>query len=372
MSSTSPAFGTIGRRQFLLIVSGFWLYVALSNILYAEAMSVAFSEATQESLFASWYARLLQHVLLYPIVLLCLRAALRVGWTPLWRALPLQLLLAVCVSALARPALYLAQVILRGLHALVFGGAIRPTGDYAEWLGRMFSDILLAGWLASFTSFMVAYGFGLAILTGFGMYRRLRDVEAQWNAARLDALKSQLSPHTLFNLLHTIRGQIGWDPAAAQKMVVQLADLLRRLLSAGERDFVELREELQFVTLYLQLQQQRFSDRLQVRLPDPATVPAARVPSLILQPLVENAVVHGLANHDGAVTVTLDARFDNGALSIDIENDMARGQTAAAPGVGLRNVRQRLEVQYGGRASLLCGPMGEGRWRAQVQIPQPA
>ena len=77
----------------------------------------------------------------------------------------------------------------------------------------------------------------------------------------------QLSPHTLFNLLHTIRGQIAWDPPAAQTMVVQLGDLLRRLLSAGEREFSRLRDEIQFVALYLELQQKRFADRLAVSVP---------------------------------------------------------------------------------------------------------
>ena len=83
----------------------------------------------------------------------------------------------------------------------------------------------------------------------------------------------QLSPHTLFNLLHTIRGQITWDPPAAQSMVVQLGDLLRRLLTAGEREFSRLSDELQFVTLYLELQQKRFADRLAVHVPPRAGLP---------------------------------------------------------------------------------------------------
>ena len=114
----------------------------------------------------------------------------------------------------------------------------------------------------------------------------------------------QLSPHTLFNLLHTIRGHIEWDPKGAQSMVVQLADLLRRLLNAGERDFSRFADELQFVRLYLELQQRRFADRLTVVLPDYRDIAVAWVPSLILQPLVENAVVHGLAGHQGPVLVS--------------------------------------------------------------------
>src|SRR5207248_6628805 len=134
--------------------------------------------------------------------------------------------------------------------------------------------------------------------------RRSSDLlERALTRAHLAALRMQLSPHTLFNLLHTIRGQIAWDPPAAQAMVVQLGDLLRRLLNAGEREFARLSDELQFVTLYLELQQRRFADRLTIEVPAREAHARAWVPSLILQPLVENAVVHGLAGHEGAVTI---------------------------------------------------------------------
>ena len=94
--------------------------------------------------------------------------------------------------------------------------------------------------MASFVSFLPTYGFGLALVTGLALYTRFRNselrlaaLEREWSSARLAALRMQLSPHTLFNLLHTIRGHIEWDPKGAQSMVVQLADLLRRLLNAG-------------------------------------------------------------------------------------------------------------------------------------------
>ena len=104
-------------------------------------------------------------------------------------------------------------------------------------------------------------------------------------------------PIRLFNLLHTIRGQIQWDPQTAQKMIIQLSDLLRRLLAAGESEFTPLAAEIEFARLYLGLQQQRFADRLTLALPERCSLPEAWVPSLILQPLIENAVVHGLAGH---------------------------------------------------------------------------
>ena len=184
------------------------------------------------------------------------------------------------------------------------------TQHAATHMGNIMADPMITSlWLASFVSFLPTYGFGLALVTGSALYTRFRNSELQrsalereWSTARLAALRMQLSPHTLFNLLHTIRGHIEWDPKGAQAMVVQLADLLRRLLNAGERDFSRLADELQFVRLYLELQQKRFADRLTVILPTSEDIVDAWVPSLILQPLVENAVVHGLSGHQGPVS----------------------------------------------------------------------
>src|SRR6202000_2920552 len=121
--------------------------------------------------------------------------------------------------------------------------------------------------------FFLTYGFGIALVNSFTLDQRFRDsqlrsaaLERALTGAHLAALRMQLSPHTLFNLLHTIRGHISWDPVAAQSMVVQLGDLLRRLLAAGEKDFTRLGEEFQFVRLYLELQRNRFSDRLTIEM----------------------------------------------------------------------------------------------------------
>jgi LytS/YehU family sensor histidine kinase len=178
----------------------------------------------------------------------------------------------------------------------------------------------------------------------------------------------QLSPHTLFNLLHTIRGHIEWDPKAAQSMVVQLADLLRRLLNAGERDFSRLADELQFAKLYLELQQRRFTDRLIVVLPNPADVPAVWVPSLILQPLIENAVVHGMSGHQGIVTVTVSAAMANDTVLLRVTNSVSADRALGADGIGLKNVRERMAVQFEGRAGLIAGVRGS-EWISEISMP---
>jgi LytS/YehU family sensor histidine kinase len=242
--------------------------------------------------------------------------------------------------------------------------------------GNPFDDpMVLSLWLASFVSFIPTYGFGLALVTGSSLYTQFRNLELQrtalereWSAARLAALRMQLSPHTLFNLLHTIRGHIEWDPKAAQTMVVQLGDLLRRLLNAGERDFSRLADELQFVRLYLELQQRRFADRLTVHLPPARDIADAWVPSLILQPLVENAVIHGLAGHQGPVEVRLAVDESEETLILRVINTIAPGKTADSEGIGLTNVRERLAVQFGGRAGLQAGPSG-AEWISEIRMP---
>src|SRR2546430_6695744 len=203
-------------------------------------------------------------------------------------SVPIQLLCALGFAVLAFPALAL------GAHLLGQGEHEHPGSSGHSWTAFI-GGPELPTWIASATNFLVTYGFGLALVTGFAFYQRLRDsqlrsaaLERALTQAHLAALRMQLSPHTLFNLLHTIRGQISWDPPAAQAMVVQLGDLLRRLLSAGEREFSRLSDELQFVALYLELQQKRFADRLTITAPAPADIPRAWVPSLILQPLVED------------------------------------------------------------------------------------
>jgi hypothetical protein len=366
-SSTRRFAGGLTRFQFLGITGLFWVYVTLSNILYAYSMRTGMARVTNVSLFVAWDARLLQHVMLLPVLLVSFWASLRIQWRPLLLALPLQLILGVVFAALAYPAIIVAQMALGApeWHSMPMAHVSEP------WLDPFFLSL----WMASFVNFLPTYGFGLALITGLALYTRFRNnelrlaaLEREWNSARLAALRMQLSPHTLFNLLHTIRGHIEWDPKGAQSMVVQLADLLRRLLNAGERDFAKLGDELQFVRLYLELQQRRFADRLTVILPTAAEIPAVWVPSLILQPLVENAVVHGLADHQGPVTVRIAVRIAQDVLTLSVFNTIAPDALPGEAGIGLNNVRERLAVQFEGRAGLMAGG-ADAQWCSEITMP---
>jgi hypothetical protein len=359
--------GGLSLRQFLGISCLFWVYVALSNILYAYSMRTGLSHVSNVTLFAAWDARLLQHLMLLPILLVSFWASLRIQWRPLIVALPLQLILGAVFSAIAYPAMLGAQ--------LAIGGAEWHNSGMDHVAHPWADPFVLSLWLASFVSFLPTYGFGLALITGLALYTRFRNselrlaaLEREWSSARLAALRMQLSPHTLFNLLHTIRGHIEWDPKGAQNMVVQLADLLRRLLNAGERDFSRLADELQFVRLYLELQQRRFADRLSVELPAAGEIPAVWVPSLILQPLVENAVVHGLSGHQGPVTVRVSAHLVEDVLTLSVFNTIAPDKLVGEEGIGINNVRERLAVQFEGRANLAASG-AEGQWCSEITMP---
>jgi hypothetical protein len=351
----------------LAILTAFWVYVTLSNVLYAHGMQVSFASMSAGHFFAPWDARVLQHLFLYPFLVCAVWGSLRIGWQPAWRAVPAQLAIALTFSALATPALVAGECLM-GYQDM------RPN-DHHTMAGFM-SGPDPAMWLASATSFFLTFGFGLALVTGFGLYRRFRDsqvrsaaLERALASAHLAALRMQLSPHTLFNLLHTIRGQIGWDPAAAQGMVVQLGDLLRRLLTAGEREFSRLTDELRFARLYLELQQKRFADRLTIWMADLDDLPALWVPSLILQPLIENAVVHGLVGHSGKVEVRVEAVVCGEKLLLRVINTVAPNSIAARDGIGMRNVRERLAVQFGQRAIFTAGAVDQDSWIAEIRMP---
>jgi hypothetical protein len=342
-------------RVLLLLTAAFWLFVTLTDVLYGYSMQLNADQRYKALLFIPWYVRVLQHLLLFPVLLACFAASLRTGWVPAKRV-PAQILLGGVFGALSYYAVLLAEALI--------------------WGAPMPRQSLGALWSASFVMFFMTYSFGVVLVTGFAYYQRLRDAEVRnstlergWTNARLAALRMQLSPHTLFNLLHTIRGHINQEPQIARSMVVQLADLLRRLLSAGQREFSLLTEELTFIRLYLQLQQRRFADRLHIVLTEGKGHSDIWIPSLILQPLVENAVVHGLAGHEAAVLIRVEVQTADESVTLRVVNTIARECTAAPDGIGLTNVRERLDVQFGAEASFISARSAAEEWTAEITIP---
>ena len=188
-------------------------------------------------------------------------------------------------------------------------------------------------------------------------YRELRETELQEERlkalaaeAELKALKAQINPHFLFNTLNTIAHLIRTDPQKAEKMVEKLAEIFRYALFGFEKETVPLQEELDFIEDYLDLEKERFGDRLQVKRSIVPQTLAVMVPPLILQPLVENAVKHG-QSPKGEVKLELASSLNEEVLEILIKDQgpgmPLHARELGSQGIGLRNVRERLEKTYG-------------------------
>ena len=182
---------------------------------------------------------------------------------------------------------------------------------------------------------------------------RASQMKTRLASARLEALKMQLHPHFLFNTLNSILPLVFRDSEAAARTVVRLADLLRLSLQNESSDLIPLRKEIELLQVYLEIQQTRFQDRLTVKLDVEPGIGDALVPNLILQPLVENAIKHGIAARPGAGRIEIQARRQGeGRLGLLVRDDgpgpAPGGRRGGGEGVGLRNTRDRLELLYSG------------------------
>jgi two-component system LytT family sensor kinase len=178
--------------------------------------------------------------------------------------------------------------------------------------------------------------------------RRALQLELQLSEARLLALRAQLEPHFLFNAMNTAMVLMREDVDAAEQVLLRLGRLLRRTLETTRAHEVALQEELAFVEAYLAVEQARFGDRMRYAIEVDAALHAARVPSLILQPLVENAVRHGLGARVAPGTIRVSARREGERLRLEVRDDGPGPPAAHAEGVGLANTRARLALLYGG------------------------
>lgn len=197
-------------------------------------------------------------------------------------------------------------------------------------------------------------------------------LEADLADASLRALKAQLNPHFLFNALNSVMTLIASDPPAAQRMLVRLSELLRITLAANDEQEVSVAQELDLVTRYLDIERIRFGERLTVEIEADAPVRDSLVPALVLQPLVENAIVHGLSQRPGPGRVEVRARLSGGNVVLSVRDDgpgMARPSAHAGKGIGLGNLRARLERLYGDRFELAVTDDPRGGACVTVVIP---
>jgi LytS/YehU family sensor histidine kinase len=176
----------------------------------------------------------------------------------------------------------------------------------------------------------------------------------------------------VFNTLNTIAELVHDDPDAADHMIAGLSDLLRKTLDLGPTQEIPLAAELELLGRYLDIQRARFGDRLRVEIVADADARAALVPVLLLQPLVENAIQHGLAEHLSSGAIAIRARRDGGRLVMTVSDDGAGPEangSAARERVGLGNTRARLDMLYGSDHQLVLTAAHDGGGRTSVEIP---
>jgi hypothetical protein len=353
-------------RLIFPVILPFWLFMTCERVL----LFLLAIPASPYVAIVSPAGRIGQHLLLLPLLLICYVGALRVGWPQRHRTAALLKHLALsCVFALAaRPALMACAALEEGSWRLIVE-LVQP---------RMDRDLLTQLWLSSIADFMLSYWFGLALIVGVRTYRQLKDekqratrLQTEYVHTRLQALRRQLSPHFLFNTLHATVAMVRSEPTVAEQMLVRLAELLRRAFRDGEVEQVSLADEAEFVRKYLEIQALRHAGRLAYEVEIPGDLVDALVPELLLQPLAENAVVHGAHGEAESIRVRVCARREHDELVLEVENTPAAGpvRTAAREGVGLGATRERLRTLFGTQQQLALMTRHDGAVVAQVRIP---
>jgi LytS/YehU family sensor histidine kinase len=273
-------------------------------------------------------------------------------------------------------------VVLSALHvaaATALRMIIRPFDDWSDTHSflNQYQGELKNFFLFDVLVYWAIFGVGYA----FDYRERYRQREsqasqlkAQLAKAQLESLKMQLHPHFLFNTLHTIAGLVrGNDKGPAVNMISGLSDLLRRALESADEQEVTLREEVKFIELYLGIQKVRFSDRLTVQMDIAPDTLNALVPNLILQPLVENAIRHGISHKNAAGLLIIRSYRQNGDLHITVSDDGPglRGdwRTEKSEGIGLANTNERLKHLYGKKHRFDLRDGTTGGTTASIAIP---
>jgi two-component system, LytTR family, sensor kinase len=233
---------------------------------------------------------------------------------------------------------------------------------------------------AEFVDSMAIFWCAFLLFRGVAYYQQFREKETtatrlqvQLVEARLSALRMQLNPHFLFNAMNTISSLMRIDVDAADTMLEQLSSLLRITLERGEVQLIPLRKEIEFIEIYLAMQQQRYSGTVKQTLAVEPELHDALVPALILQPIVENAFVHGLSRCAGQGDLSIDIRRDGKRMRMSVVNSgnglHSENGGATRRGVGLANVRDRLRLHYGERGSLSVREVGAGRVNVTIALP---
>ncbi len=348
----------IGRRTVLWTLAGWALCAAVFATQSHVAAAVRGQSIPWGGAFAAWSVWAGAWALLtFPILHLAARVPFERRM--FWRALAVHAAGSVAATL---------------LHMAVYAFAaplVGAPGFGTDW-SATFTRLLATAFLPSLSVYWVltcAVQFLRLQQAVQERERRHLTLEAQLAQARLLALKSQLQPHFLFNTLNSIDVLIGDDPAAARHMLQLLCGLLRKVLDNDASEEVTLREELDFIASYLEIEQIRFADRLSYQVDAGPDVLQARVPSLVLQPLVENAIRHGVARRARPGRIVISARAENGMLRLAVTDNGVGLGLHLKWGIGLSNTRTRLQQMFGVRHDFHIGDNPGGGTAVSLAIP---
>lgn len=342
-----------GQRGWLAIFVVAWL---IAGVLLSELLRLALPQPSARA-----------HAFLVPLTLVYGFGVLSAWWVcrrhPITEGRPVGAVVAQLGAALQTSALWLALAT-----------------PWAVFLARRADEVVSRPEILANLTFVFVAGVPLYLLSAVAHYLFLtvaatqaaarRALESQVSAreAELRALRAQLNPHFLFNSLNSINALVGSDPEGARRMCEGLGDFLRRTLQLGARESVTLGEELALVDRYLAIEQVRFGDRLIVEREVAADSLRCLLPPLLLQPLVENAIKHGVAGRVDGGTLRLTARREHGRLAVALENPVDDdAPTRRGAGLGLENVRRRLAV-LGSRDAHLEAVREPGRFRVELSL----
>jgi two-component system LytT family sensor kinase len=310
-----------------------------------------------------------------------------VSWLPWALATPLVIHLARRYPAFQAPAAKTISIHVGALSAI---GLVSAAWEAAlnfflnPWSQTKPMDPFITLWLSKFSygllTSVVVYGLIVAITIVVDSRERMARqhtetarLNEQLSSARLGALRQQMEPHFMFNTLNAIAGLVRDNRNdAAVGMIVGLSDFLRRAADDSNRPLVELAEEVEYLKRYLEIQQVRFADRLQVQLDFPPELLRASVPNLILQPLVENAIKHGIAKRAKGGTIRVAAARLNDRLRLSVYNDgpnVPPKWDTPCGGIGLSNLRARLQILYAGGFELDLRNLSTGGVEVLVLLP---
>ena len=360
LAMTAERFPLTARDIAFMV--GFWAIYALLNI--GNDFFIPRGGGPNAIPLSAWVVVTLQEAALWALLTpLIVSLAARASTWRSSRFANVTVLLLVGIGIALGVAL-VGRAVRGALLAPPGGNPNRPHGP-PLWFGFINALVIYLGVLAA--------GFARAYSLRFRARReQATQLQAQLAEARLDALRRQIDPHFLFNTLNAVSSLVERDPRGVRRMISRLSELLRFSMEGAREPEISLRRELDLLDRYLDIMQLRFQGRLVVeRRVDDAALDVL-VPSMVLQPLVENAIKHGVEKIIGPGRIDLDAQLENGALVLRVSDNGPGWAPEASPmrdGIGLRNTAARLEQLYGSAARFTLSRRADGVTVAELRVP---